>query len=990
MTPASIRLLYRVPAALAAIAFAAAAASVAADDIDLYAGTPAEGDRPNVLIVLDNSANWSSAIRADCTLVDEPTYRPTIQEAGTKMAIEKCALYNLFHSLPTRPDGSALFNVGLMLFNESPASNSGGYPRQAFVPVTAANRALLKRRIRDLDAVADKSNNAAFAKSLHEAVLMISGAAPYRGTAGSKWDPAAVSGGRYVSPGDGHCARNFVIFIANGGPGENTDGEARALLAGLGGNTTALKYPAAYIRNSDQSNWADEYTRHMNRADVSSGDGQQNIVTHAIAVTGASSDGLYPNFVRTMAQQGGGTFHEARDASGLKLALDEIFNQIQAVDSVFSSVSLPLSASRQGTYRNQVFVGLFRPDLNAGPRWMGNLKQYQVEFDVATDSLALVDSEGRPAISAATGFLNPNARSFWSEPNTFWVNRPSGTPQSASDSPDGEVAEKGGASQRLRTTHASGQDGRRVYTCIGCAAGTALADQPFARSNAALTADRLGVDAGQRDALIDWVRGAENVGDERGPGAPVTVRPSVHGDVLHSRPVVIDYGGEVGIVVFYGTNDGMLRAVRGARTGAEAGGEIWSFVASEFFDRLKRQRDDSPPIRFPTTPVGIVAEPRDYFFDGPIGVYRDTAAGRTVLYATMRRGGRGLYAIDVSDPVQPRFLWKRGESDVSVLGQTWSEPKVARLRGVTGPVLVMGAGYDAAAEDVDPPGPTTRGSAVLVLDALSGSVLRQLAGPTRSVSADVALVDSDYDGYVDRAYAADVGGGVHRIDFESATAPLGPAGWTLTPLARLGDAVLPRKFFYAPDVVLTRGFTGVLLGSGDREKPLKAEGADRFYLLKDPRVGKGAPDGDWVPITDERLQPVGSESAFAQGCYVALDPGEKVVTSAATIAGTGYFSTNRPTPSSALSCRANLGEARAYEMPLFCKPVRRQVLTGGGLPPSPVVGVLEVTGTATGTRIVPFVIGGINTRRSALEIKKVTPEIPVKRRRPYWYIESER
>ena len=70
--------------------------------------------------------------------------------------------------------------------------------------------------------------------------------------------------------------------------------------------------------------------------------------------------------------------------------------------------------------------------------------------------------------------------------------------------------------------------------------------------------------------------------------------------------------------------------------------------------------------------------------------------------------------------------------------------------------------------------------------------------------------------------------------------------------------------------------------------------------------------------------------------------------------------------------------------------VRRQVLTGGGLPPSPVVGVLEIDGTATGTRIVPFVIGGINPRRSALEIKKVTPDIPVKRRRPYWYIESDR
>jgi type IV pilus assembly protein PilY1 len=115
-------------------------------------------------------------------------------------------------------------------------------------------------------------------------------------------------------------------------------------------------------------------------------------------VTGASSDGLYPNFIRAMANQGGGSFYEAGDATTLTTALTEIFNQIQAVDSVFSAVSLPLSASRQGTYQNQIFVGIFRPDPDAQPRWMGNLKQFKVAYDAATDSLTLVDSENRAAI----------------------------------------------------------------------------------------------------------------------------------------------------------------------------------------------------------------------------------------------------------------------------------------------------------------------------------------------------------------------------------------------------------------------------------------------------------------------------------------------------------------------------------------------------------------------------------------------------------------
>ncbi|HYF58723.1 MAG TPA: PilC/PilY family type IV pilus protein [Burkholderiaceae bacterium] len=987
--------LLRRTARLAAAALVLAAGVAAADDIDIYSMPGGATERPNVLIVLDSSANWSSAIGRGCTLIDDPSYRPGNQERGSKMAIEKCALYNLFHTLPVAADGSALFNVGLMLFNESPAAHSGAYPRKAFTPLTEANRAELKRIVRDLDATGDKGNNAAFAKAMHEAFLMFSGAAPYKGTAGTKWDRAAVSGGRYLSPGVEGCARNFLIFIANGGPGEVTDNEAKALLAGLGGNTTPIAYPSAYVRNADQSNWADEYARFMNGVDVSTGEGRQNVVTHAIAVTGASSDGLYPNFVRAMANQGGGSFYEASDADALANALREIFNQIQAVDSVFSSVSLPLSASRQGTFQNQVFVGIFRPDVNAGPRWMGNLKQYKVAFDVATDALQLVDGDGRAAISAATGFLNPNARSFWSEPNAFWINRPSGTPLSASDAPDGEVAEKGGAGQRLRTTYAQSQDARRVYTCVGCSGGARLADHPFARSNGDVSAARLGVDASRRDALIDWVRGAENVGDERGPGAPTTVRPSIHGDVLHSRPVVLDYGGETGTVVFYGTNDGLLRAVRGTPTGTGAGEELWSFVAPEFFPKLARQRADAPSVRFPGTPSLVVAEPRDYFFDGPIGVYRDSAAGRTILYPTMRRGGRAIYAIEVTDPANPRFLWKLADTDASVLGQSWSEPKAAKLRGHAGPVLILGAGYDAAAEDVDPPVATTRGNAVIVLDALTGAVLRQLGPTERSVAADVALVDLDYDGYVDRAYAADVGGNVYRVDFESSEGPQGPGGWTLSTLARLGDPAFPRKFFFAPDVVPTRSYVGVLLGSGDREKPLKAVGLDRFYVLKDPNVAKGPPPAGWTPTADEALRASGApEGATERGCYVTLASGEKVVTGAATIAGTTYFSTNRPTPSSPLSCRANLGEARAYELPLFCGRAASQVLTGGGLPPTPVVGLLQVAapGAAGGgaTRVVPFVIGGINTKKSALEIKKVNPVVPVKRRRPYWYIEADR
>ena len=59
--------------------------------------------------------------------------------------------------------------------------------------------------------------------------------------------------------------------------------------------------------------------------------------------------------------------------------MNNIFSQIKTKDSAFASVSLPLSVSTQGTYLNQLYVGMFRPDGLTRPRWFGNLKQYRLD-----------------------------------------------------------------------------------------------------------------------------------------------------------------------------------------------------------------------------------------------------------------------------------------------------------------------------------------------------------------------------------------------------------------------------------------------------------------------------------------------------------------------------------------------------------------------------------------------------------------------------------
>lgn len=1009
-------------ALLAALSTLLVSGPVSAEDIDIFSANNVTTDLPNVILLLDNSANWTTNLPVpDCyykdggvTTTDGPKFSNPNKEQGKKMALQKCALYNVIDSLPVKttggPNADGLFNISIMLLNESPASNAGGYPRKAFTTLTTANKNAFKAIIKGLEINGDKGNNASFSKALYEAYLYYAGVVPYKGNAGTKWDNAAVSGDRYVSPAASSCARNFVILIANGSPESSENGDSLALLTAKGGNVTPIAYPTGYVSNPDQSNWADEMARFMVGQDVSDKTDVQSITTYTISITGASSDGTYPNFMDGVAKAGGGDAYQASTLDALTKALNDVFNQIQAVNSVFASAALPVSVSARGSYLNQVYMGVFRPDGNALPRWSGNLKQYKFNYNPTTDALSLFDAAGSAAVSAVTGFISPSVVSFWTKPSTFWANNPLGTPKIASDSPDGEVVEKGGVAQQIRTSYATSQSDRNVYTCVDCLASvvdlTGVA-QSFDAANNAVTAAMLGVTSVDRSNLMKWIRGADNVPmDESGPGGTTTVRPSVHGDVLHSRPLALNYNTG-GVVVFYGSNDGSLRAINGDQTGVNAGKELWSFIPEEHFGKFNRLRVNSPKVRLSTTPASS-ALPRDYFVDGPIAAYQKfngAAVDKAHLYFGMRRGGRVLYSLDVSNPQAPKFRWKKTPADLTwtvasttyALGQTWSEPKIAavKIAGVKTNVLIMGGGYDAVAEDSATPGTTTMGNAVLVLNAETGALIKVF--PTaRSVPADVTLIDADKDGLIDRVYAVDIGGNVYRID-------LGIAGnsavstWGMYQLASLGGGGT-RKFFFGPDVVLTKGFAAVITGSGDREKPLNTTvaGTDRFFTVLDRNLDRGTPVSPPGAILSTGLGQVGTGEDKLNGCYIPMAASEKIVNAPVTVEGSTYFGTNKPIAPSPNTCSSNLGQAKVYAAPAFCKAASSSTLTGGGLPPSPVTGIVNVSYTlpdgTTATKDVKYIIGAPNDKNSAVEVKKVetTGTGTTTRRRLYWFAEGAR
>ena len=1006
--------------ALAAAALLAAVAPRAhAEDIDIYAGTGGAGGTPNVIIALDNAANY------DANVAGSPCYYnsngvPTAVGSVDYVKLfgqQQCALYNAIDALPTGAGGVALFNVGVMLFGTG--SDKTASVMIALTPMTSVNKVIMLQKIAGavpanggsattFSIGGTKGNTSETAKLVEQAYLYLTAGTPMTGNSypSAPWDPSAVNPatGRFVLPNGGSgCAKGYVIFIGNDGPGDNPTPNASAILQGLGGPSVLT--PSITIAGG-QSDYAPYVSRFMYSG--SSTVAAPGIVTYGIGYINKKCDAVScAPFYQQMATLGGGQYYTVTDSASLQTALTKFFTDIQAVSSVFASASLPVAVSSRGTYLNQVFLGMFLPDAQARPRWNGNLKQYQFNYDV-NNVLTLVDSTGSPAISSSTGFITPTATSFWTTASSFWVNALAGTPLSTSDSPDGAIVAKGATAEVLRTTYAASQSGRSVFTCFSCGSGTTLgvatATQFVTGNTGNLSQAALGaLSPVERDAIINWVRGTDNnvPTDEAGPTlgvAPTTVRPSLHGDVLHSRPAVISYGGSTGTVVFYGANDGMLHAVNGNQTGTGAGSELWSFVPQEFVGRLKRLRDNTPLVAFPTVPVSLSPTRRDYFVDGPISFYQHVDTGGTIdkvyLYVAMRRGGKLLYAFDVTTPTTPVFLWKKTQADIPALGQTWSEARVAKIKGNSNPVIVMGLGYDAAAEDQSPAGTATIngglkvGAGVVVLDAFNGNVLQTFANADRSIPGDVSLLDTNGDGYIDRAYAADLGGNIYRIDFEVGS-KYSNSDWTMTKLASLGSAG-GTKLFYAPDVVLTKSYAVVLVGSGDREKPLATTSSDYFYTVIDRNLGFGMPPG-WTPTTFGNLTNQANAGGGTYGCYLPLDTaGEKVVTSAVTVGGTTYFSTNEPIPASSNSCTANLGTAKAYAEPLVCQKstaTKTVILNGGGLPPSPVGGVVSVTKADGTTALVPFIIGS-GTNNSAIQAAKVAPAVTPKRSRKYWIDES--
>lgn len=555
--------------------------------------------------------------------------------------------------------------------------------------------------------------------------------------------------------------------------------------------------------------------------------------------------------------------------------------------------------------------------------------------------------------------------------------------------------EYNGSSIAISSVTASGSGGSFKYTVT--------VSPPNSTTGA--TVEGGGVD---RATLINWMRGENRRLDDNPVNDAAAVRGYLHGDVLHSRPAVVNYNrssapvADRDIVVYYGANDGIIHAVKGGDS-VDDGYELWGFVPEDFFGRFARLYTATPKI----VPG---SSPRNYFGDGPIsvdahyvrdgsGVERiegtdaDGNPAKVQLYIGMRRGGRFYYSLDVTDPLAPVYKWKISNTTPGFdeLGQSWSDPKVVTIKvkypdpsaaATERKVLVFGAGYDPAALDSVTPGTATMGRGIFVVDAATGGLIwfagpaspasvpagatyKSVPGMTSAIPADVAIINSDFDvrNLMDRIYAADTGGNIWRVNIGD----VDPANWTVGHVAALSGvgAENQRRFLFAPDIVPFDGsWDSILVGSGDREQPFDTTIANRFYMIKDPHAltalpATAATETDLCDLTTSSVLVQADKDCLAtsRGWMIRLGAGEKVVTGATTLASTTIFATN--TPASVVApgqCTGSLGLALIYAVDfrdatpdIFgvvggVATARASVRPGGGFPPTPVPVSVQIDG----------------------------------------------
>jgi type IV pilus assembly protein PilY1 len=332
-------------------------------------------------------------------------------------------------------------------------------------------------------------------------------------------------------------------------------------------------------------------------------------------------------------------------------------------------------------------------------------------------------------------------------------------------------------------------------------------------------ADRKIVDNGAN--IVNWLRGQQQHANDTllraysktatipaGLAAPL---PIVLGDIASSKPAYLRdprkaYTDEAYFTykadnadrqptVFVGANDGMLHAFD-----AGTGEEIWAYAPRITMKKLYNQA---------STTYGTGHQ---FTVDGSPAV-ADVKIGdqwRSVLVAGLNAGGRGYYALDVTDPDNPAALWElcadpavcSGANFDADLGLSFGNPQMGTWKdgaGVVHWVVLLTSGYNNVPGTDGVAGGDGKGY-LYVVDIASGSVLAKVGtgsgdATTPSGFARITAISENpnTDPLITYVYGGDNFGQMWRFDFTTKGAPT---------LIRMGDAGVKQPVTTSPDVTM--------------------------------------------------------------------------------------------------------------------------------------------------------------------------------------------
>ena len=421
-------------------------------------------------------------------------------------------------------------------------------------------------------------------------------------------------------------------------------------------------------------------------------------------------------------------------------------------------------------------------------------------------------------------------------------------------------------------------------------------------------------------------------------------------------------------MVYVGANDGMLHAFRAADNTAtalvdEGGQEDWAYIPLLVMPDLYHLADKhyGDNHRFYVDGSPVAADICVSFCTNAA-----TAEWKTIVIGGLNHGGRGYYALDVTDPASPKALWEFTDNN---MGYTYGNPKVVKLADGTWVVLVT-SGYN----NVPPYAPSGDGHGHLyVLNANTGTLLLDIdtgvgsaATPSGLARIDAPVTTPGIDATATAVYGGDLEGNLWRFDINDTLGDAG-SGYDAQLLATLRDAsnnvqpitAKPLITVVSGNIVVNIG-TGRYLGATDQNSATH----DSFYAIKDtfptssvpstaiygdPRTYTGS-IGTFVEQTQTSIScPVGTPAsvcATGEAVYVSSNypvnfntnsgwyvdftqTGERDNTDPAIIKGTLVIATNVP---SASSCSIG-GDSFLYQL---------DYRTGGAVSTAPngIVGVL--------------------------------------------------